>query len=113
MISDLLGPGDYKVAIRLLMAQRERVLLIQVLDDLDFGHGLDGRYRMRDSETGREIDVDVNVAVRRTLVRRLESYAEGVAAFARKCGQGYIQARTRDRYVEILAQAQRMKVVRL
>ena len=112
VISDLLGAGDHRHAIRALAAQRDRVLLMQVLDDLDFGYGLQGYYRMRDSETGREVHTKVTPAVRRSLARRLEAYAEGVAAFARERGQGYIQVRTRDLYTEVLAQAQRMKLVR-
>ncbi|MFH0980374.1 MAG: DUF58 domain-containing protein [Planctomycetota bacterium] len=111
LISDFLGDPGYEAALNTLMRARERVLVIQVLDDLDWGIGLDGHFQLRDSETGRAIDVLVDPAVRRRMRRRVEAFTERIVAFCRQRQQQYLLARTQDRYLELVAQALRERVV--
>lgn len=111
LISDFLGPGDPEAAIDAILRAGNRVLVVQVLDDLDFGEGLDGAFAMQDSESGRRIDVDVDPSVRRGVRQRVEAYCERLASYSRRRQQGYLLARTANTFLEILCQAQRDKVL--
>jgi uncharacterized protein (DUF58 family) len=111
LISDFLGDPGYEAALHTLLRARERVLVIQVLDDLDWGIGLDGQFQLRDSETGRAVEVAVDPAARRGLQRRMETFTERLVAFCRQRQQRYLQARTRNPYLEVVAQALREGVV--
>ena len=112
LVSDFLGPHDPEAAIDALARHRNRVLVLQVLDDLDFGDGLDGSLDMEDSESGVRLDVDVSAAERRAVRRRVEAFCERLAGYCRRRQHAYLLARTRDSYLERLAQAYRDKVFR-
>ncbi len=111
LISDFLGPGDPELAIDAILRAGNRVLVVQVMDGLDFAEGLDGAFAMEDSESGRRLDVTVDGSVRRAVRHRVEAYCQRLAGYCRRRQQGYLLARTAETFLEILCQAHRDKVL--
>jgi len=89
-----------------------RISAVLVLDDLDRGAGLQGRtVRLRDSESGRMVDVHVDAKALADYQSRFESLRRQLEGFCARRGQGYVYVSTRDNYVERVAEALRSKTV--
>ncbi len=107
ILSDFLAPAGYQEPIRMLLAKRFRVFAIQVLDRLDWGEGLAGSLRLRDSETGRTADVLASDRYLDEYRRRLRGHAERVDSFCTRRGQFYLYANTREDYAQLIARGLR------
>lgn len=107
LISDFLSPIGCQEPVRGLMADGFRVLVIQVLDAVDWGQGLTGFVRLRDSETDYSTDVEVTSQEIDDYRDRLRGHVERMEAFCRQRGQAYLLASTRDDWGVAVARALR------
>ncbi len=111
LLSDFLVPGGYEEALRLAMAYGRKLLVVQVLDAVDWGEGLSGSVKITDSETGggRYVYIDEQTLARYR--RRVEDYCEGLAAMCRTYGQYYVRVSTKDHYLETVCHTIRSSLV--
>lgn len=107
VLSDFLAPIGYQEPLRRLLGTRFRVFAIQVLDRLDWGEGIRGPLRLRDSETGRTVDVLASERHLDEYRRRLRAHAERLDAFCTHQGQFYLYASTHDDYAQLVARGLR------
>jgi uncharacterized protein (DUF58 family) len=107
ILSDFLAPGGYQEPIRRLLAKRFRVFAIQIFDQLDWGEGVRGPLRLRDSETRRTTDVLASDRYLNEYRRRLREHAERLDAFCTHRGQFYLYASTRDDYAQLVTRGLR------
>lgn len=110
VISDFLGGDGYDEALRMVLARGCKLSLIQVLDGVDVGIGLDGYLRVRDSETNEERLVFVDEGTRRTIRKRADAHCAALAAWARRYQQTYVQTWTSDDCLEIVGHAARSQM---
>jgi uncharacterized protein (DUF58 family) len=107
ILSDFLAPAGYQDPLRRLLGQRFGIFAIQILDRLDWGEGIHGPLRLRDSETGRTADVLASDRYLDEYRRRLRAHAERLDAFCTHQGQFYLYASTRDDYAQLVARGLR------
>jgi len=111
LISDFLSPIGCQEPVRGLLADGFRVLVIQVLDAVDWGEGLTGFVRLRDSETDHSTDVEVTSREIDDYRGRLRAHVERMEAFCRQRGQAYLLASTRDDWGVAVARVLRERAV--
>jgi hypothetical protein len=87
------------------------VLAVQVLDPIDRGEGLSGRIRLRDSETGRMVDVDLDRAALSQYQAAFEADRARLQAFCTARKRHYVAASTTDNYLQVVCDALRAKAV--
>lgn len=109
ILSDMLGAGDVEAAIDTLLAARFRVLALQILDPIDRGEGLHGSIRLRDSETGRFLDMFASEERLRDYRDRLNAYCENLNTICVRRGQRYLLADTSDSWINLLASGLRQQ----
>jgi uncharacterized protein (DUF58 family) len=109
ILSDFLNVAGRDAALRSFGEAGGTVLAVQILDPLDRGEGLKGKVRLRDSETGQMVDVDLDRAgmaqfqsIFETQRARLESICTG-----RK--RHYVQAWTHESYLGVVCDALRAR----
>jgi uncharacterized protein (DUF58 family) len=103
ILSDFLGVGDVEESLTMLVARRFRVLLVQILDPIDRGEGLRGPIRLRDSETGRTLDMIASEEQIALYQARLAEYCDNLHAMCVRRGQHYLPADTSDSWLGLLA----------
>jgi uncharacterized protein (DUF58 family) len=111
IISDFLNVTGRENALLRCGAAGGTVLAVQVLDPIDRGEGLEGRIRLRDSETGRMVDVDLD---RVALAEYQAAFDHDRAKFQTFCGgakRQYVTVATRDNYLAAVCDVLRSKAV--
>ena len=111
VLSDFADAAEALAGLRQILLRRVQLLLVQVLDPLDFGEGLSGDLRLRDSETGDMVDVRVDAEVRREYRDRFEQRRAALESFCRERGQQYLLVSTGDNYLRVVSHALRSKAV--
>jgi hypothetical protein len=86
-------------------------VVFQILDELDRGHGLEGNMRLRDSETGAMVDVQVDSRTLGQYRAKFELRREALESYCASRRQVYVLAPTRANYVELACTALRAKAV--
>lgn len=107
ILSDFLDPTGYQEPLRRLLSLNFRVLAVQVLDRLDWGEGLAGTLRLRDSENRRFTDLHVTERTLDEYRRRLREHAERLDAYCTRLGQYYLYADAHDPFAKIVARGLR------
>ncbi len=102
VISDFLNADGYAKGLRLPLSRGCKLLIVQVLDRLDLGTGLDGHLRLRDSETGAERVVYVDEGVRQKVRKSAAAHCDGLAKFCRAHQQEYVRTLTDEDYLELV-----------
>jgi uncharacterized protein (DUF58 family) len=111
VLSDFLNIENRERAMNAMAASDGTVLAVQVLDEIDRGEGLSGNLRLRDSESGRLVDVKID---KRTLNKYRGAFDEDRQRFeSRLTGKRrhYLLAFTHDHYLELVCRALRDKAV--
>jgi len=103
VLSDFLGAGDVEEAVNMLVGRHFKVLLVQILDAVDRGEGLEGPIRLRDSETGRVLDMVASDERIRAYQQRLADYCDNLHSLCVRRGQNFLPADTTDSYLSLLA----------
>jgi uncharacterized protein (DUF58 family) len=111
ILSDFLNVAGIEEATSVILGAGGKLLAIQVLDLIDRGAGLQGRIRLRDSETGKCVDVFVNEAIRLAYQSAFELRRQQLEHSLGKLQQHYLLANTTDNYVELVCQALRSKAI--
>ena len=107
ILSDFLDPAGYQEPLRRLLALNFRVLAVQILDRLDWGEGLGGTIRLRDSEDRRFADLHVTESMLDEYRRRLRAHAERIDAYCTRRGQYYLYADALDPFAKVVARGLR------
>jgi uncharacterized protein (DUF58 family) len=102
LISDLLGAVDRLNGIEALRHGGHDVVVIQLLAESEIDPPLDGALRLVDGETGDELDVTVDQALRRLYQRHLESFLQEVERFCRQRGVEYLRASTAIAFEDVV-----------
>ena len=102
LISDLLGAGSVQSGIEALCYGGHDVVVIQLLAESEIAPPLDGALRMVDAETGDELEVTVDEALRRLYQQRLENELQEVESFCRRRGVEYLRASTAIGFEDVM-----------
>lgn len=94
LISDLMGADDAQDGIEALCHGGHDVVVIHLLAESEIDPPLEGALRMVDAETGDEIDVTVDEALRGRYRDRLERHLRETESFCRRRGLEYLRAST-------------------
>jgi uncharacterized protein (DUF58 family) len=111
VVSDFLNNIDPEKALSAILGAGGTLLAIQVLDPLDRGVGLKGNVRLRDSETGRTVDVRIDAAALARYQATFERHRAQLESFCRRHRQHYLCADTSDNYLELVCEALRSRAV--
>lgn len=111
ILSDFLNVSHCEEAISSVLAGGAHVLCVQVLDRLDRGVGLTGNLRLRDSESGRQVDVNVDDRVRETYQAAFEERCQQFEQFCTRRRVHYLRADTSDNYLELVCDVLRSKAL--
>lgn len=109
ILSDFLGTGNVESAVQTLLARRFRVLLIQILDGLDWAVGFSGLIRVTDSETREQIDIQATEAILSKYREGVEQHVKGLESFCLHHGQMFARASTSESFLEILTRTIRQQ----
>jgi uncharacterized protein (DUF58 family) len=102
LISDLLGAEDARDGIEALRHGGHDVVVIQLLAESEIDPPLDGALCMVDAETGNELEVNVDEALRRLYQRRLDHRLREVESFCRRQGVEYLRASTAIAFEDVV-----------
>lgn len=102
LISDLLGAADARDGIEALRYGGHDVVVIQLLAESEIDPPLDGALRMVDGETADELDVTVDLELRRLYQRRLERHLREMESFCLRRGVEYLRASTAIRFEDVV-----------
>ena len=102
LISDLLGAEDAQAGIDALRGAGHDVVVIQLLAEAEIDPPLDGALRLVDAESGDELEVTVDDALRKAYQRRLERRLREVEQFCRRQGIEYLRASTAIGFEDIV-----------
>ena len=102
LISDLLGTDDAQAGIDALRSGGHDVVVIQLLAEAEIDPPLDGALRLVDAESGDELEVTVDEALRTAYQRRLERRLREVELFCRRQGIEYLRASTAIGFEDIV-----------
>lgn len=96
VLSDFLDAGNVSEALRRARAAGNDVVLVQVLDPLEFEPDLEGDLALEDSETGDVVDITLDPAALEAYERTLAGLLEELRRWARQNGGAYVRLRTTD-----------------
>jgi uncharacterized protein (DUF58 family) len=111
ILSDFLNVQGIEEATSVILGGGGRVLAIQVLDGIDRGIGLDGRIRVRDSETGQSVDIFVDNKVRSAYQSAFELRRQQLEEYFERMWQHYLLVSTTENYLELICKAMRSKAI--
>jgi len=111
VLSDFLNVRGRDKLLTRISASGGSLLAVQVLDPVDRGEGLRGKVRLRDSETGRMVDVDLDDAGVAGFQRTFEQQRARLEALCTGRKRYYVTASTRDSYLGVVAEALRARGV--
>ena len=102
LISDLLGAEDAQDGIDALRSGGHDVVVIQLLAESEIDPPYEGALRMADAETGDELEVTVDDALRRAYRRRLDGRLREIESYCRRQGVEYLRASTAIAFEDIV-----------
>jgi uncharacterized protein (DUF58 family) len=105
VISDFFDPLGATRALSHLLAHRYQVRAVFVEDAEALAAPPPGRARLVDSETGRSIKVDITPRLIAAYHRAREAREQGLAAFCRRTGAGFLHVRADQSFLEIVRMA--------
>lgn len=111
VLSDFLNVADRDRTLAGFTAAGGTLLAVQVLDPIDRGEGLSGKVRLRDSESGRMVDVDLDDAGIAGFRRAFEAQRERLESICTGRKRHYVLAWTRDSYLSVVCDALRARGV--
>jgi uncharacterized protein (DUF58 family) len=111
LLSDFLNIRGIEEATSVILGGGGRVLAIQVLDKIDRGLGLEGRLRIRDSESGKSVDINIDQKVRSAYQSAFELRRQQLERHFVRLRQNYLLANTAENYLELICQAMRSKAI--
>ncbi len=89
VISDFLAPGGYQTGVRAVRQLRQEIALLQILSPDEIEPNIQGDWRLRDSEGGKDVEVSTSSHVLQAYRERLARFTEDMAAFAHTHGSTY------------------------
>ncbi len=111
LISDFLNVPQWDQAMHLAMGDGAQLLAVQVLDPIDRGLGLSGSLRLRDSESGQLVDINIDPKRLEQYQQAFEHARQQVEDFCHHRRQYYLLADTQTNYIELVCQVLRAKAV--
>lgn len=91
VISDLLTDGDWRMGLRGLQAAGQEVHVIQVLSPDELNPTVRGDWKLRDAETGRDLEITISPRVLKRYAAELEAHTTAIREFCRRSGMTYLQ----------------------
>lgn len=105
VFSDFFDPKGATRALSFLASRRYQVRAILIEDPVRLAPPPAGRARLRDAETGATLRVDVTPEIAAAYVRAREMRVQGLRAFCRHGGFGFLRARADQPFFEIVRAA--------
>jgi len=103
LITDLLDKGGYEAALRLLLAQKMDIYLIQVLSPAELEPELAGDLKLVDCEDGNATEISVSRPLLDRYRRTLASFTEGAREFCARRGITYLLANSTTSVDQLVA----------
>ncbi|MDQ0337453.1 uncharacterized protein (DUF58 family) [Caldalkalibacillus uzonensis] len=94
IFSDFLFPNGYEEGIRFIQAARQEVILVHLLSQHERNPGLEGDWRLIDSETGEGKEISLNPRVLGRYKEAVSLFQQEIAAFAFKRDMLYVDVHT-------------------
>ena len=102
LISDLLGLEQVPDGIEALRHGGHDVVVIQLLVEAEIDPPLDGALQLVDAETGDELEVTVDPALRQHYQRALDRQLQEIERFCRRRGVEYFRASTAIAFEDVV-----------
>ena len=94
VVSDFLGDDAVLSGLDVLRHRGHELIVIQLLDEDELAPPLSGALRLVDAETGNELRVTVDEALRAAYLSRLGAQLDGLETYCAKTGVDYLRATT-------------------
>ncbi|WP_010095640.1 DUF58 domain-containing protein [Ornithinibacillus scapharcae] len=105
LISDLLEPIEtIQIALKKLQAYKQDLYILRLLSPEEVDPFYQGDLELLDSETGKNVNVTMNRAVKLSYQQRLTSHTEKLEKFCFELGIGFIPCLVTDSIEEVLFQ---------
>lgn len=91
VLSDFLTDSDWRTGLRALRALRQETTVIQILAPEELQPDIRGDWRLRDAETGREVEVTISPRLLRRYLEELEAHTGEIRDQCRKLGITFLQ----------------------
>jgi uncharacterized protein (DUF58 family) len=91
VFSDFLTETDWRTGLRSLRGTGQEVSVVQILAAEELNPTLRGDWKLRDSESGREVEVTISPRLLRRYEEELEAHTTVIREFCRRQGMAYLQ----------------------
>jgi len=94
VISDVLSDSDWRCGLRALRGAGQEVTLIQVLAPEELNPPIRGDWKLRDAESGREVEITVSPRLLKRYGDELAAHTAAVREYCRRQGIAFLQLRS-------------------
>ncbi|HZU11304.1 MAG TPA: DUF58 domain-containing protein [Chloroflexota bacterium] len=91
VLSDLMTDTDWQAGLQALRGAGQEVNVVQILSPEEIAPGLRGDWKLRDSETGREVEITTSPRLLKRYHEALDAHLDAVRAFCRRQGIAHLQ----------------------
>jgi uncharacterized protein (DUF58 family) len=91
VLSDFLTDTDWRAGLRGLRGAGQEIAVVQILAPEELVPTLRGDWKLRDAETGREVEVTISPRVLRRYQEEMAAHTAAIREFCRRGNMGFIQ----------------------
>lgn len=91
VFSDFLTDTDWRLGLRSLRGTGQEVSVVQILAPEELNPTLRGDWKLRDAESGREVEVTISPRLLRRYEEELEAHTNAIREFCRRQGMAFVQ----------------------
>jgi len=102
ILSDFFTQGYLEVLMKYLMFYRQDIVLVHIMSPQELNPELQGQIRLKDSETGEMVDVDITSSVYDKYQQTLNNFKSSLKEMAKKYGGAYVAVSSSDSLEKIL-----------
>lgn len=102
VISDFFTQGSLEDFIKYMIYNKQDVVLLHILSPEELDPKLKGQVRLKDSETGEMVDVDLTPSILDKYDKILSSFKSGLRETAKRCGGAYVSISSGDSLEKVL-----------
>ena len=102
VISDFFTQGPLEDFMKYLLYYRQDIVLLHVLSPDELNPQLQGQLRLKDSETGEMVDVDLTPSIYDKYQQTLNNFKSSLKEMAKKYGGAYVTISSNDSLEKIL-----------
>jgi len=102
ILSDFFTQGSMEDLLKYLMFYKQDIVLVHILSPQELNPELQGQIRLKDSETGEMVDVDITSSFYDKYQQTLSNFKSSLKEMAKKYGGAYVAISSNDSLEKIL-----------